>query len=224
MLGGEGCGPGHRDLVTYGLLGAPGDLAVGVDRLTRRFGHPSGGLGPRRVGAGLPACAHRPPPCHRAHYEDREHDEHHQLPDEQPPEEPVPRQLVGGGVRPGARDVLRLPDQMAQGQGRTGDGDGRRPGAPGEPCGESGGGPHQQGQAEEEGQYAYQQTVGDASGALLIPFVPSHLMPPWTRMNRRDRRGAAPRRPRPAPRPPAPRRAARRRPDGPRRTRSWPGR
>ena len=64
---------------------------------------------------------------------------------------------------------------MAQGHRCAGVGDAVGPGAVGEEPGEAGRRPHQQGQAEEEGEQPDQQGVGDAAlpAVLGVPAVPA---------------------------------------------------
>ncbi len=168
-----------------------------------------------------------PPPCHCPEHEHGQHDQDHELADEQPPEQAVPGELLARCLRPRARDVVGLGDQGAHGQGGVGEGDAGGPGAVGEQRCEARCRPDQQGHAEEEGEYADEQAVGDAS--LAVPVVPvcpavvrSHAaslpcagpMPPSIR----SRQGVVPRRPPPVPPPPARRRAGRRRSGRGRRT------
>src|SRR5581483_2171160 len=98
-----------------------------------------------------------------------EDEQDHQLSYEQAPEQSPAGQLGGGGVGPGAGDVVGPADEVAHGQGGAGEGDALGPGALGEQGREAGGRPHQHGHAEEEREYADQEAVGDA--ALAVPAV-----------------------------------------------------
>lgn len=177
---------------------------------------------------------------HHAQREHREDHQHHQLADEQAPEQAVSGELGGGRPRPGGCEVLGSGGQFAQGERGPGERHAVRPGAVGEEPGEAGGRPGDQGGGEEEAQEADQQAVRDAAAALgpvVVAVVMGgtvapapwclacHVMPPLTLTPRSSVVGARsgpPVAPPPVRRRGCPRGAGRPRP-GPT-PRSWRGR
>ncbi|EKX61843.1 hypothetical protein STRIP9103_05184 [Streptomyces ipomoeae 91-03] len=124
-----------------------------------------------------------PPAGQRAHDEDGQDDEDHELADEEAPDEAVAGELGGRGVRPGGGDVLGIGEQAAYGHGCAGERHAVGPGAVGEEAGQTGGRPDQESAAQQEAEDGEQQAVRDAaaSAALLgVPVVWSHLAPPFT--------------------------------------------
>ncbi len=238
---GAGAGPGLVHVVGHvvGLVGRVG--ALGRVRVLGLMGCPV-----RAVQTFLAApFPYDPPAGHGPQNEHRQHDQHHQLADEEAPEQAVAGELGRGCVGPGGREVLWGRGQFAQSQGGSGEGDVVRPGAVGEEAGQAGGRPGEQGRREEEADQSEQQTVGDAPAGFLLAgagpvglvvaaplrgrtlccWSACHVRPPWTGTIRSAAAGS--RSGPPAAPSPAPRRGGRReagRP-GPRPSpRSWRGR
>ncbi|QTA33512.1 hypothetical protein JHY03_37000 [Streptomyces sp. CA-256286] len=180
---------------------------------------------------------YQPPAGQDSEDEHRQDTQHHQLADEQAPEQPVAGELGRGSVRPGAGEVLRGGGQFAQGERGLGERDAVRPGPVREEAGQSGGRPGEQGGREQEAEQPDQQAVGDAAAARVlvpgaVPVAPlgygsvgcpaCHVRPPSTGTTRSSAAGSPsgpPVVPLPAPRRGCPRGAGR--PTSPR---SWRGR
>lgn len=224
LVGGRRCGCGCRCRRWCGGGAAGGGRGPGrLERLRGRGGR--GRFGGGRYGglrelsrdgaAGLGAGDH-------ADGEDGEDEHHQELADEQTPEEAPARQGRRVGVRPGGGDVVGLRYQGADGPRGPGEGDRVGPGALRQDGREAGGRPDEDGEAEEEGQEADQQAVGDAAArGGSVRLASCMVRPPWSR--NRGRRGGV-RWTGPFPPPPVRRRACRPGGGSARRTRSWRGR
>ncbi len=224
--------PGVGVLVVRGGAGAvPGVGLVGG-------GGPVLGVEAFLVGGGAflaAAFPYRPASGHDADGEHREDQQHHQLADEQAPEQAVSGELRPGRLRPGGGEVLRGGDQFAQGERGAGERDAVRPAPVGEEAGQAGGRPGDERGGEEEAEEADEQAVRDASaapapvvsvagGRAPAPYRVTcrHVRRPWTRTTRSSVVGArcGP----PAAPPPVRRRGGRRGAGGPSSPRSWRGR